>query len=306
VVTVCSVCQCRAYCSRKCQIADWRLGHKFWCNKSGERSVDYEIRKSHDRGLGVFALRPFAVGDTIMAERSLMKTDLNVPSVRSAILDLMPHDTEDIEAKFSLNSIGIGASSNECHIFLNMSRVNHHCTGNADHYYIAEHGVKILTACRAIQAGEEITFSYINFMTHPQYYPYLEKKWKFVCNCSACADGSVFYKLMQLQPLDQKITQLGRARQFDEALAVGREMLQIYDALQASPLLYMRTYYDMFQLTVTRTCTLKMAQEYIDKAYSTAVMVFGDRDIREVRRFKVIKEDIKKYNAYLLAERTEK
>ena len=305
MVVLCSVCQRRSYCSHKCQITDWELGHQHWCGKAGERSIDYEICKSQDRGLGVFALKQFEVGDTIMAEHALMKVDLDVPSVLSAISDLMPHDSADIDAKFSLNSIGIGASSGECHIFINMSRVNHHCIGNSDHYYILEHGVKILTATKTIQAGEEITFSYINFMTHPQYYPYLEKKWKFTCNCSACGDVDVFSKLMLLQPLDQQITQLGRARQFDEALAVGRELLQLYDALQVSPLLYMRTYYDMFQLTATRRSTLNQAREYIQRAYSTAVMVFGDRDIREVQRYKALVEDITTHNAYLLNERLE-
>ena len=68
-----------------------------------------------------------------------------------------------------MNSIGTGDvfPDTEHHIFINMSRVNHHCIGNTDHFYISQHKVAILTAIRTIEPGEEVTFSYIDYMMHP-------------------------------------------------------------------------------------------------------------------------------------------
>ncbi len=63
----CSKCSSRLYCSRDCQIADWKKAdvnsnraggnHKQWCKKAGERGVDYEIRSAGPKGLGLFLKR---------------------------------------------------------------------------------------------------------------------------------------------------------------------------------------------------------------------------------------------------------
>lgn len=59
------------FCSRECQKADWKAGHKIWCGVAGEINVDYDIWEAEGKGLGVFALRDFKRGDKIMVEKPL-------------------------------------------------------------------------------------------------------------------------------------------------------------------------------------------------------------------------------------------
>ncbi len=59
---VCSKCKKRFYCSRTCQIDDWKFGgHKYFCGESGEVGFDVEIKSTgvQGKGLGLFALRKF-------------------------------------------------------------------------------------------------------------------------------------------------------------------------------------------------------------------------------------------------------
>ena len=65
----CAKCQ-RAYCSRECQIQDWKVGnHKVWCGKSGEKCIDYEVHDAGEKGLGLFTMRDFKRGEKILVER---------------------------------------------------------------------------------------------------------------------------------------------------------------------------------------------------------------------------------------------
>jgi hypothetical protein len=282
---------------------DWNHGHQYWCGKAGEIGYDYEIRESANKGLGVFALRGFEKGAKIMAERPLVRTEYLKPSEQSAILNLMPQNCNELKAKFELNAIGIGGKvASSSHVFVTMSRINHHCIGNSDHYYIVQHGVKILTACRKIEQNEEITFSYIDFMNQPRMYPFLQRKWGFECGCSGCSDASNWSKLRLLQPLDERITLLGRCLYHELGLATCDELLQLYDELHASPLLYMRTYYDMFQIAITRRRTLPIAIEYAQKALEQVLLMFGEVEIKEVEKYRQLAREPTNHPAYLLAE----
>lgn len=67
----CSQCP-RNYCSRECQVKDWKTGHhKTWFGKSGEKCVDYEIRDAGEKGLGLFLKRDFKRGEKILVERAV-------------------------------------------------------------------------------------------------------------------------------------------------------------------------------------------------------------------------------------------
>ena len=60
---VCSKCHKRAYCSRECQVADWKpqdkgQGHKTWCQyECGEEDVNWEVVPVPGIGLGIVARR---------------------------------------------------------------------------------------------------------------------------------------------------------------------------------------------------------------------------------------------------------
>ena len=54
----CAKCSSRKYCSKECQVQDWKIGHhKQWCGKAGEKDVDYQFREAGEKGLGIFIMR---------------------------------------------------------------------------------------------------------------------------------------------------------------------------------------------------------------------------------------------------------
>lgn len=66
---MCSACKKRPYCSRDCQIDDWKSNnrgqaHKLWCSiPCCEQNIEYEIRYiSPERGMGVVAKVPIYRG----------------------------------------------------------------------------------------------------------------------------------------------------------------------------------------------------------------------------------------------------
>lgn len=211
--SVCGKCKHRKYCSRECQVSDWKNGHKHWCGKAGEIGADFSIREAECKGLGVFALRDFRRGEKIMAERGIPKDEEPTTSVRIAILKLVPHDSNNWDLKFRLNAIGTGSYlPDQPFVFITMSRTNHHCIGNTEHTFIEKHKICTLTAIRDIEAGEEITFSYVDFEADPDSYWSVPVIWRFRCKCSACQDPATLAKLMKLHHLDKKIVAMSQVR----------------------------------------------------------------------------------------------
>jgi hypothetical protein len=90
-------------------------------------------------------------------------------------------------------------------LFATMSRVDHHCMGNADHKYLENRDVKILVASRNIQEGEEITISYVYGEGSE------ERKWRlqadnnFTCSCTVCQNPDLEAKLTRATELDPSI-----------------------------------------------------------------------------------------------------
>lgn len=307
VLDVCSKCHHRKYCGRDCQKADWTCGHKHWCGNAGEIDFDYEIRESDGKGLGVFALRRFERGEKVMAERGFAQSDIRrFPlTVTSAIQALVPRASNKLSDKFLINAIGTGDCfpSSEHHIFVNMSRVNHHCVGNSDHFYISQHKVAILPATRTIVPGDEVTFSYIDYMTHPEVYDHMFEIWKFRSDCSACTTSITRRKLLAIKKLDGMVLSMGMLGRFDEAIEIGNRLLGIYHELQYSLAAIYRTYYDMFQMAVARKRTLKQARTYIAQALHFAVLMYGDIDIPEVQSLRLLAENPSEHSNFGIGDR---
>ena len=76
------------------------------------------------------------------------------------------------------------------------------------------------------------------------------KSWGFRCTCGACADLSVFKKLVEIKLLDDESLQLGSSHQFKEAFMAGQNIIRLCDEVSAVPTQYYRTYTKMFQIAV--------------------------------------------------------
>ena len=319
VVKMCAKCQKRVYCSRECQILDWKGGHKVWCGCAGERGYDFEVRDAGGaKGLGMFALVDLERGAKILAERAVVtKRTMDVSSLKpatlSAVMALLPEDG-DLRAKIALNGMDVGAGfgDDSTGLFITMARVNHACLANAVHFFDADSQVKILVASRAIAKGDEVTVTYVTQealdaspikVSRKQL---LAMKWHISpCDCRSCQDPDLDRKLDQVAELDKKLMAFGSTAKFDRGLKCGALLIKLYDELQESPLIYARTYYDMFQLAVTRRATLAKAKHYIKLARDNRALFLGPagKTDDELLRFTSLVDAPQQHRNYLITER---
>jgi hypothetical protein len=317
---VCGQCHKRRYCSKDCQSSDWKeASHKHFCGKAGEIGIDYDVRPPEDgRGLGMFARRSFEKNEIIMAERPIIKFNDGVfhkngwdqigwdqipASVKPAILTLLPTDGT-IKQKIQTNGIACTDDTDDVHetgLFVKMSRVNHSCIGNTTHLYLENRRAKILVASRDIQEGEEITFSYRPGKKTDERKRILRVTYGFVCHCVACTiNPEIEYMLARSTELDKEIMEYGSMGKIDQAIQKGKALLQIYDKLGVSSWLYKRTYYDMFQVAITKRKSLKDGSEYIRKAHEAVLAFTSDKDNESFRKMKSFVDSPSSHRNYLL------
>ena len=170
---LCSGCHKRAYCSKKCQLADWSLTgigqhHKSWCKLDcGEEDIDFEVVPVPGKGLGLVAKKLIPAKYRIIVEG--YHTD---PLAHPAIKDLFPsHGC--LEEKFLTNAID---HDDVTVIGLRISRANHDCYFNAVVNFSISHADKsvlVLYANRYIQIGEEICTSYTSSLEMDAVRPYI-------------------------------------------------------------------------------------------------------------------------------------
>ena len=173
-------------------------------------SENYEIRASSipSAGKGMFAKRPFAAGDYIIAEDRLCSALLALDSdgilkhspgaIDKAIEDLTPTELDSFRALRGSNDRDIwmsnaykcpgspgSTSPDTSAIFPTLARINHSCDPNAEPEF---HGLVKIRAKRDIAAGDEIFISYKEMSEDDD----REKRWEalknfhFECRCPAC------------------------------------------------------------------------------------------------------------------------
>lgn len=81
------------------------------------------------------------------------------------------------------------SNSNSGGLFVKASRINHSCQPNAQHTWNDELGHLTVHALRDIEAGSEITISYISGVSpgYEERQLHLMKKFSFVCACELCS-----------------------------------------------------------------------------------------------------------------------
>jgi MYND finger len=307
-LATCAKCRKRAFCSKDCQKMDWERGHKQYCGMAGELHFDYEVRNAGGKGLGLFALRKFERNDKIMVERPLFlmnSASRRVPSIpdsaRAAVDALVPLDgATTVLEKVLRNRMSVSDESDQSGLFVTMSRVNHHCLGNSDHRYMEHRGVKLLVARTAIELGEEITMSYTPGKLRMERQAKLFMVYGFHCTCNVCNDAQLEMKLRRIKELDGAIMADGSHGRIGSALRQGKELIRLYDELEYSTGMYTRTYYDMFQVAITKQKYVADGRNYIRKATKAALAYSGDEEDPLVQRYKDLVQFPQSHRNYLI------
>jgi len=320
--TKCPHCP-RLYCSSACCQADWPT-HHFWCGKTGEKNVDFEVRQIQGKGLGLVTLRAFGRGEKILAERPVLTTK-NMDSchtsntkhnnknhnknknkatatrtkpapchaakihtnIRTAAMSLTPLEG-DLGDKVNANGVSVGPTleaNDAAGLFLTFSRVNHDCVGNSDHYFDHQHGVELLVANTYIPTGQEITFPY----TRTGKNRLKDLSWRgFTCHCKACNCPDWDFKLNQLTELENTVVELGgqpKVSQRAHAIDSAYTLLELFDEMKVSDRDYARIHYDLFQIFISTSQGFDQAQKHIGKAHEHALKFCGYREHENVQQF---------------------
>lgn len=300
----CGKCNRRPYCSRECQVIDWNHNqkgqcHKLWCGKAyGEEDEDWEVVPV-EHGLGVVALRPIPIHFPIIVERGLENENLHM-----GIHDLLP-DGGSLAEKWELNRMGtlVGKSV----LALRIVRANHHCAPNASHYYDEINGLKILIANRDIAVGEEICISYTNFgdvsetdMSAEEHREVLSRKWHIQCppDCF-CYNQDFITALEEAKVLDFAVMDFGRNRQTELAISAGEDLLKYHRLYNSGYASMARTYYDLFQICITKRKFLAIGLQYLYQAYVLSTQCTGQRSDSSVKYASLL-DDVSQHNAFLL------
>ena len=290
----CGQCRKRTYCSKVCQVADWRSGHQRWCGKTAEIGHGYEVRPLEGKGLGVIATCAFKKFDNIIVERALLRKpyrpspDAGLAESESAALRALTPADGGLLAKMLNNQMGCGSDDDDdSGVFVTMSRINHSCMPNAEHYFSDKDKVKRVFACRDIQAGEEICIAYIDSFTVPtsQRRQQLQARYGINCRCAACLQPELAAQLDRLVELDGAVPQLAQQpRTLHMAIAKGEEVIKLLDSVQSSLTSYARAYYDLFQISILKPGKYHaQAVQYIKSAAEYGVNVFGDGEPQTLR-----------------------
>jgi SET domain/MYND finger len=305
----CGSCQKRKYCSKDCQRLDWKqCHHKHFCKTGvGEIGIDWEVKESptvsDTGGLGVFALRAIYKDEIIMTERPIVQLptpsssflgfrlrEETIPlSAKPAVLKLHPPNGA-LSDKFQLNCMSLTdvdqAEEAMTGLFIQMSRVNHHCLGNSTHRYLENRKVKILVASRNIEEGEEITFSYVSQnLDSTMRKAKLGLNYNFTCRCSVCNNPDLEAELERMKELDDAILSLGSAGNVELAMRKGKALIKLYDRHGISSWIYQRTYYDLYQVAITKRKTWSQGVKFINKAYDSALAFTSDENCGTNERF---------------------
>ncbi|KAH6847124.1 hypothetical protein B0I37DRAFT_430410 [Chaetomium sp. MPI-CAGE-AT-0009] len=194
----------------------------------------FEIRSSPNKGLGVFTTKEIPRDAVIMRDPLVFRCELvEDPMQRYRRFTMLPGSTQrdilrlavrqdveehlavadklrvassekvvDLDTKIRhlediihLNSCGIYYNDlSVVGLFLNVARINHSCIPNADPAFHAAEGYKVMLANRDIEAGEEITTSYISHVWPREVRQRLLSRngWDFACQCPACDTSHPF------------------------------------------------------------------------------------------------------------------
>lgn len=115
---------------------------------------------------------------------------------------------------------------------------------------------------------------------------------------SALQNPSIAAKLDKQVELDKKIMNLGSQGKIEQAIQAGKALLRIHDELKGSDMEYARTYYDLYQVAITKQKTVKQGIGFIKEAHKCALRFYGREKSPQVQKFKQYAENPSSHRNY--------
>lgn len=169
----------------------------------------YAIRAIAGKGKGLVATTRIAKGTRLLSEVPIFR----VPRDKNDIKDLERIVADEVKclgddqrrAFFDLtniygnahsealgiartNVLPLGSGARAGGLFLEASRINHSCRHNAQNTWNENIGRLTIHALRDIEAGQEITISYlVTTSEYAERWRFLKDKFKFECKCELCS-----------------------------------------------------------------------------------------------------------------------
>jgi len=305
-INKCGKCNRRAYCSKDCQVKDWTnntgQNHKIWCDdRICEEDIDWEIRESPGKGLGVFALRDIPKNTKIIVDKGYhSRKEIPLPLLQA----LTPHNGS-LTDKWECNHMY--SSEGGENLGVRVSRLNHDCFNNATFKFIADLKVFIIVSCVDIIKDQEITIQYQSYNDVSKNKEYRDERqdvlnevWNIVCkeDC-VCQDKQQYEKIEKAHQVDKFIPRLLKFGESDiiAKLKVIDSNIQLIEDLGGSPMNLLRPYYDAFQISILNKLTVPLSTKYIDRLLEYSEIVNSSHS-EEHKTFLKYKQDPSTHRNY--------
>ena len=151
--------------------------------------------------------------------------------------------------------------------FFNAAFINHSCMPNATHIYDKQHRTLLVMTLKDIQAGDEITVSYLGCLRVKRRQVLLDTL-DFSCNCEYCHSPVLSKQLGELAIIDN----LMRTINYDTALQYFNRFIELLDDIDAPMIFYYKTY--GFMLDIAQQCNDPNWLYFYDKTLEYQKMVF--------------------------------
>lgn len=272
------------------------------------------IRNAPGKGLGWFAATEISKGTRLLSETPLftfpkhggMGSELMIgrqvqrlnESQRTAFYAL--HNIHGGRHTRELgiartNALPLGVDASEGGIFLEASRINHSCRHNAQNTWNSETGQITIHVMRDVEAGEEITISYLaESATYAAAQAHLRSVFGFACACERCS--------LPEPERARSDARLNKIAQLDEQIGVGvgivatplaylrhaHEMKRLMDEEGIQDARVARLYYDAFQIAIANGDEAR-AKVFAERAHAMRVITEG-HDSPDTARMKAYAE----------------
>ncbi|KAF2729074.1 SET domain-containing protein [Polyplosphaeria fusca] len=228
----------------------------------------YEVRKVEGKGLGVFATRKILKYETVMIDQASVVEDMEIEKafsaqeartmlaqavnqlrrpqiVRAMSSDHGGHDSSDTEdddddgeGKLETDIMLTNAYGSEVtgrkfrNLFPLISRINHACSPNS-YVLFSRAGISMaIKTYRDIEAGEELSVSYLTLGQTFAHRTHALRRWGFTCTCSLCtlpstAKAESDLRRSLIAQSDSKILEMWNADKYSDAIGLAIEGIQM-------------------------------------------------------------------------------